>query len=351
MQRNQTLRIFICRSPNIIPEGIMTDDTGKSPSGAKNDTPFFGKTVIAIVVAIVAIVVIALAIWFLPSGSGHPLSSQACGDKVLQYVNQNLVQPGSQATLDHVTETDGIYQIAIKYNSQPLSLYATRDCSLLFTNYYDMNASTAGRQATASQPPVKTDRPAVDLYVMAFCPYGTQAEVAMKPVADLLGSKADIRLRYITTVSGTTADSVSSLHGPAEALEDLRQICIQKYSPGKLWDYVGRFDTTCYPVSANADVQKACFQNASAAAGIDMSAIGTCASGPEGVSLLKADEADANTNGASGSPTLIINGVTYNGARTPQAYKTAICNSFTTAPAECATNLTDTATGAAGGCG
>ena len=328
----------------------MTDDTGKSPSGAKNDTPFFGKTVIAIVVAIVAIVVIALAIWFLPSGSGHPLSSQACGDKVLQYVNQNLVQPGSQATLDHVTETDGIYQIAIKYNSQPLSLYATRDCSLLFTNYYDMNASTAGRQATASQPPVKTDRPAVDLYVMAFCPYGTQAEVAMKPVVDLLGSRADIRLRYITTVSGTTADSVSSLHGPTEALEDLRQICIQKHNPEKVWNYVGRFDKTCYPVSANADVQKACFQNASAAAGIDISAIGTCASGPEGVSLLKADEADANTNGASGSPTLIINGVTYNGARTPQAYKTAICNSFTTAPAECATNLTDTAAGAAGGC-
>jgi glutaredoxin len=200
---------------------------------------------------------------------------------------------------------------------------------------------------------VKTDRPVVDLWVMAFCPYGTQAEAAMKPVVDLLGTKADIRLRYIATVSGTTAASVSSLHGAAEAQEDLRQVCMQKYYPGKYWDYVGQFDNACYPVSTSADIQASCELNASAAAGITMSTIESCASGPEGVTLLKADETDSDKNGVSGSPTLIINGVTYSGYRTPEAYKEAICNSFTTAPAECATNLTGTSVvaGYAGGCG
>jgi glutaredoxin len=192
----------------------------------------------------------------------------------------------------------------------------------------------------------------VDLYVMAFCPYGTQAEAVMKPVVGLLGSKADIRLRYITTVTGTTADSVNSLHGPAEAQEDIRQICIQKYYPEKLWTYIARFDEACYPASGNTETQKACWMNASAAAGIDMAKITACASGTEGISLLKADEADSNKNGASGSPTLIINGVTYSGARTPEAYKQAICNSFENVPAECNTTLSTTqATNAAGGCG
>jgi glutaredoxin len=192
----------------------------------------------------------------------------------------------------------------------------------------------------------------VDLYVMSFCPYGTQAETVMKPVVGLLGSKADIRLRYITTVTGTTADSVNSLHGPLEAQEDLRQICIQKYYPVKLWTYIARFDEACYPASGNTETQKACWMNASTAAGIDMAKISACASGPEGISLLKADEADSNKNGASGSPTLTINGVTYSGERTPEAYKQAICNSFENAPAECNTTLSTTqVTNASGWCG
>lgn len=331
----------------------MTDDTGKSPVCGQDTTPFFGKTAVIVILAIIVVLIIALVVWSTPSTTGDQISRQACGDKVLRYVNQNFAPQGSPATLDHVAESNGVYQVVIKYNSQAIPLYTPRDCSLLFTSYYDMNASAAGdRKVAAEQTPVKSDRPVVDLYVMAFCPYGTQAETAMKPVAELLGSKADVRLRYITTVSGTTADSVSSLHGAAEVQEDLRQVCIQKYDPKNLWTYLGRFDTDCYPPSASVVTQSSCQLNASAAAGIDMSTLSACVSGPEGVSLLKTDEADSEKNGATGSPTLIINGVTYTGARTPEAYKQAICNSFTTAPPECATNLTNTVSaGPGGGCG
>ena len=57
----------------------------------------------------------------------------------------------------------------------------------------------------------------------------------LKPVVDLLGTKAYIRIRYITTVEGADATSVTSLHGPAEAHEDLgpdaREECEK---PGKV---------------------------------------------------------------------------------------------------------------------
>ena len=60
----------------------------------------------------------------------------------------------------------------------------------------------------------------------------------MKPVADLLGTKADIKVRYIATINGDSVDSVRSLHGISEAKEDLRQICVAKNSPQKFWSYL-----------------------------------------------------------------------------------------------------------------
>jgi glutaredoxin len=207
----------------------------------------------------------------------------------------------------------------------------------------------APQQATIA--PVKSARPTVDLYVMSFCPYGTQAETAMGPVVDLLKSKADIRIRYLTTISGTTVDSVTSLHGPAEAKEDLRQICINKYYPEQYWSYINAFNQQCYPSWRNATVLDSCQKNTTAALSIDSAKIDTCAEGSEGITLLKADEAAAGNDHARVSPMLFINGVLYSGARTPDAYKQGICAYFETTPAECSVNLTAPAVAApAGSC-
>jgi hypothetical protein len=327
----------------------MEGEAGENKQGS----PIFGrKALSAVVITAVALVVILVILATTTvHGQDATVAPGNCSDRVIRYVNQYVVQPGTAASVISVSEDRGLYGIRIRYQSQQMTLYTTEDCSLLFTGYYDLNAPAGNAAGTSPAPPVKSDRPRVDLYVMAFCPYGTQAETVMKPVVDLLGARTDIRLRFITTVSGGTADTVNSMHGPAEAQEDLRQACIQKNAPEKLWDYVGRFDAVCYPASPSQDAQRACWMNASAAAGIDTTRIGTCASGAEGIALLKADESDANRNGATGSPTLIINGVTYRGARTPEAYKQAICNSFTTAPAECNTTLSSAAVaGSAGGC-
>ena len=63
------------------------------------------------------------------------------------------------------------------------------------------------------------------------------------------------------------------------------------------------------------------------------------------------DETAVEKDSAYSSPTLVINGVEYNGARTPEGYKQAICNSFETAPAECSTVLSAVSTAVSGGCG
>jgi len=198
---------------------------------------------------------------------------------------------------------------------------------------------------------VKSARPAVDLYVMAFCPFGTQAETAMGPVAGLLGSKADFRIRYVTTVSGSTADSVRSLHGPAEAGEDLRQICISKYYPDGFWSYLDMFNTLCYPSWQNATALSSCQTNTTTALFMNTTTIDGCGTGAEGIALLKADETEADRNQVRASPTVIINGVLYSGYRTPEAYKEAVCSAFETTLPECSTVLSSSSGPVYGGCG
>jgi hypothetical protein len=308
------------------------------PSGKQETGALFGKGTIVAIIGFAAVLIIFLGISLTGSQSGisSPVPLQSCGEKVIIYANENLVQPGTSVSLQSVSENRGIYEIRGNYQSQNVTLYATKDCT------------------TPSPPgsPVKSPRPSVDLYVMAFCPYGTQAESAMKPVVNLLGSKADIRLLYIATVQGSTVDSVQSLHGLPEAQEDLRQLCIQKNYPQKFWDYLESFNTRCYSLSQNSSSLNACWRNTTAGLGMDTAAIETCATGSDGLGMLMEDEKNANQDGATASPTLFINGMKYSGARTPEAYKQAICTSFDTAPPECGTILaTSQQAVSAGGCG
>ena len=305
-----------------------------------------------ILIAGTAIILIAiLATGLMQTGQGTVVSPSVCGERTIAYINNNLVAPGTTVALVSIADNHGLYELKCTIDSQAFTLYATKDCTLLFTNTVNMTAAGVQQTPQTTTAPVKSARPAVDLFVMSFCPYGTQAETAMSPVVNLLGSKADIRIRYITTVTGTTVESVDSLHGLSEAKEDLQQACINKYYPEKTWAYLDTFNTLCYPAWQNSSALESCRKNVTATLSIDRARIDTCAQGEEGLALLKADEIAGSTNQADSSPMLFVNGVKYSGARTPEAFKQAICNSFDTAPEECKTVLSSTSSTSTGGCG
>ena len=317
---------------------------------------FFNKGLIALIAGICIVLIALLATGMQPAGQGSVVPPAACGERTISFINNNLVTAGTSAELISIAEKGGLYEIKCLYQMKEITLYTSKDCTMLFTNAINMNASEASRQAPqvaqAAAAPVKSARPAVDLYVMSFCPYGTQAETVMGPVFELLRTKADIRIRYIATITGTTAGSVDSLHGPAEANEDLQQLCINKYFPEQYWAYLNTFNNDCYPSWQNTALLESCRKNTTAALSIDVEKIDSCAGGAEGLALLRSDEIASAKDGASASPMLFINGVLYSGSRTPEAYKQAICNSFETPPAECSTILSSqTAASATGGCG
>jgi hypothetical protein len=323
-------------------------------------SPVLGNKGVIAGIIIILVIIALVAIFFATANSGGEAAvpPEECGASVIAYVNTNLAAANATATLVSVTEKNGMYQVAARYQSRNMSLYATKDCTLLFTSSYDLKATpapTASPKPTTSPTPVplpvKASRPSVELFVMSFCPYGVQAETVMDPVVDLLGTKADITVRYIAKVQGTTVDSVKSLHGLSEAKEDLRQLCVMKSYPDKFWDYVKLVNAQCYPIYKNATQLASCQQNVTSTLGIDNQKIETCATGSEGLDLLRADEVITGNYKVTGSPTLIINGQRYSGQRTPEAYKQFICARFETPPAECSVNLSAQAVaGSSGSC-
>ena len=72
--------------------------------------------------------------------------------------------------------------------------------------------------------------------------------------------------------------------------------------------------------------------------GIDASKINSCINS-DGVSMYNSEVSNANSKGVSGSPTLMINGVTSQADRSPEGVKGAICSAFNNVPSECSQKL------------
>jgi thioredoxin-related protein len=267
-------------------------------------------------------------------------SANAIGTKTVDFINTNLIPEGQgKVELVNATLENGVYKIATRYNGNIIFVYASPDGKLLFTSPIDMS-QTKPKEKEQSIP--KTDKPNVKLFVMSFCPYGQQAEKAILPVLELLKDKIDFELHFIVDVQD---NNVLSLHGDYEAKEDMRQACIIKnYGISKWIEYIKLFDNNC--TKANID---SCWSESAKSVGIDTSKIESCVT-EQGIELMKKEQELTDNYGVQGSPTLLINDVNYKGARTPDAYKTAICSGFTTEPSECSTNLSSSGAAASGQC-
>lgn len=121
------------------PDTSSTKTSGKKGTQPQKSTMgFFGKGAVAI--AIVIGVVVLVAIYLVvnapqpASGQGSVVEPQVCADRIISFVNENLVQPNSTASLVSVEELKGIYVINTSYQSKNVSVYTTKDCTLLFMN-------------------------------------------------------------------------------------------------------------------------------------------------------------------------------------------------------------------------
>ncbi|MBW2988272.1 hypothetical protein DRJ48_03200 [Candidatus Woesearchaeota archaeon] len=181
--------------------------------------------------------------------------------------------------------------------------------------------------------------PEVELFVMSYCPFGTQTEKGILPVLSLLGDKIDFKLRFVSY----------AMHGAKEVNENLLQYCIQKEEPDKFLDYL-----ECFLEAGNST---GCFVKAN----IDQTKIDACKASTDqefkiSENLNNRDlwlggrfprfDIDKDLNdkyGIRGSPGLAINGVKVDRfRRDPAGLLATICRGFAVQPEECTQELSST---------
>ena len=317
------------------------------------------KKIIIPVIVVVVLLAVAGGLYYLSQKNKNKLTSEQASTKVMDFINSNLLQGQATATITGTSEESGVYKIDFTVNDQAYTFYVTEDGKILFTSGGPMpEESTAqqnGDQNTATQTDIpKQDKAQALLFVMAFCPYGNQAEDTMYPVYNFLKDVADIQLHYVIYSDYSTGypdycldkeNKYCSMHGIQELNQDVRELCVAKHQKDKLWPFVEAINTGC--TAQNADT---CWEGVANNLGIDTAKIKTCQKN-EAITLL-AQEVQLNQQyGISGSPDLVINGKEYTGARTSAGYEAGICAGFNTAPSECSQQVEGaTTTAPAGEC-
>ena len=314
--------------------------------------------------------------WNLPFLSTAKPSTSVPGEtgqyipRVEQYLTTNFLSSyGAVAKVTNSTIMGGItvMGVDIVQNGTTLSkgeVYMSSDGELvLLGTLYNMSkplpvvdqTQAQDQTQTATTQAPKTDKPTVSLYVMAFCPYGQQAENAMWPVLDLMKDTFDFELHYVVYPTdyykGQEAtyclnSTYCTMHGVAEMNENMRQMCVKESYNSSIWlSYIKEINSKC-----SAQTVETCWEGAAQSVGIDAAVVKSCFSS-KATTFAASEQALNAQYGVGGSPMLFINGVEFQGGRTADGYKTGICNAFNTAPSECNQTLSATASATSGSCG
>lgn len=183
------------------------------------------------------------------------------------------------------------------------------------------------------------DQVKVDLYLMSFCPFGNQAEEIMEPVYDAIKEAIDFNAHYViySNYRGggpvfclDDEDKYCSMHGIYELNQGLRELCVANHIGYDEWfDFIKEINKKCTYLNADH-----CWRDIAKELNLDVDLIQSCEK-EEGLSLAAEELALNKQNGVRGSPSLFINGKSYNGQRSPQHYLKAICEQFENEPSGC----------------
>jgi hypothetical protein len=271
------------------------------------------------------------------------IGTEAAKAKMEAFVRSGLgVPPAAEVSVSAATEEAGVYKATVTIQKKDYPMYLSLDGKKFFPNGMNTEVKAAEAAATKAQPQdiPKTGKPTVQLFVMSYCPYGTQIEKGILPVLETLGDKIDYTLEFVSYV----------MHDKKEADENLRQYCIRTEEPAKLSAYLGCFlkkgqgtEAVCLK-TAGVNVAKNTACMAATDTKFDVTKNFNDKSTYSGsYPPFNVDKADNDKYEVAGSPTLVINGVPTDSQRDPASLLKTICSGFENAPAECSKALSTTA--------
>ena len=161
--------------------------------------------------------------------------SEEISKKALDLINGQLVAPGTEVKIGTITEESGLYKIPLTVLGQEVTSYMTKDFTKFIPQLIEMTEeseeNTDQQKPQSAEVQTKADQPEVELFVMSYCPYGTQMEKGILPVLKTLGDSVDMELKFVDY----------AMHGEKELKENLNQYCIQENEPQKLAPYLECF--------------------------------------------------------------------------------------------------------------
>ncbi len=277
---------------------------------------------------VLAIVLVVVLIMNNGGSGGSAVSADIAAKSVLSFINNNP-NLQSQVTLAKSEKDGQLYKITLNYQGQEVPLYATLDGKFLVNSIVPLSddANDTGADQNPQPAPTpkdisKSDKPKVELFIMSYCPYGTQMEKAILPVVAALKNKIDFKLEF----------THFTLHGEKEDTENFRQMCIREEQGAKFLPYLQCILNSTNP-SVPADVSL-CMKNLK----IDATKVDSCIKG-KAKDYYAADSALSQKYQVQGSPTLVINGAQVDSPRSPDGILKTICSAFNNAPSECNVQL------------
>ncbi len=270
-----------------------------------------------IISTIILGIVVLVLLFFVLKGTitGSVISEEKAGKAVVDWANS---QTGGGVELIKVEEEYGLYKVIVSYKSQSIPLYVTKDGKTLVQGVLSLDSESNEKSQSQNENPQapKSDKPKVELFVMSYCPYGTQAEKGIIPVFELLKDKIDSSIRFVHYV----------MHGDKETQENFRQICIREEQSDKFLNYL-----KCFLEDAN-------YSKCLTEAGINTVSLEDCIENRV-EDYYKVDSDLSQGYGVRGSPTLVINGQIISSGRSSSAFLDTICSGFNDTPEECSEEL------------
>lgn len=246
-------------------------------------------------------------------------------NETVEFINEVFLKGQYTVALNSAEEKSGMYLMKLDVKGQSIDTYVTKDGKLFFPQAIDIKAVKEASSLAASSPTsageiksvAKSDKPVVELFIMTHCPFGTQAEKGILPALSSIGSKADVKIRFVHYF----------MHGDKEEQETYQQLCIREEQKDKFVKYLQCF--------LEASDSAGCLTKT----GIDKTKLDACIK-DKAKAYYAADSELSKKYGVQGSPTLVINGgqADFYPRSADSALKN-ICGAFNTAPSECSQKL------------
>lgn len=282
----------------------------------------------------------------LKKADGKKLNPEQAKTLATDFINKNLMQPGTEATVETPVLEGGLYKVKVGLpGGRSVDAYMTIDGKQFFPQAISMaefgkekaeptDEKAESGEPAASKPVTKSAKPKVEAFVMSHCPYGTQIEKGLIPAVKALGNAVDFKIRFVSY----------AMHGKKELDEQLNQYCIQAEQNSKYFDYL-----TCFLKDSQTD---SCLKSAK----IDEGKLKKCITASDKKFSITKNFEDKSTwqgqfppfntdkelnekYGVQGSPTLVINGGLSEAGRDSASLLKAMCDAMDKPAKGCSAKL------------